>query len=1295
MTLTVESPRETFNGNDAATAFAYSFKAYDSADLTVLTVAADGTETVLVEDSDYSVALDGDFQGGTVTYPLSGSPLATGAQLVVVRDLDLEQQVDLQQQQAFLSEVIERLGDRFVMMIQRLAEDALQKTSSGTKYDLQSRRMINLPAPVDASDAVRKAYVDSVVAAVRSVVSQTGDVTATQIAAALDTELGSPDWRTGGSGVGFNVKSYGATGDGTTDDTTAVQDAEAAAFAAGGFVYFPAGGTYLVSGHQTFRVSVSGFGAILKNASTTSAGDIKNAMVTMASLSDVFVEGLTVDANLHAAGFSATDCSRVIYRGCRAINCHNGGFEAYTCADVLYHGCTAEDVRYRRDDGTNAVNGTGADGFYAGGTTDARYIQCLAENVRRIGFVSERVGTTVSKRPAYAQCVARNTNNSDDSPTEFNAGFWVENTEDPTIAECVAYDIAGNAGQTAGRVAGIVLNGSGGDSTKTAPVQMLVNTRIGDSTGLLPRGVVVDGAANRDRVVLRDVVIERYQQGIEHSGRPRSLEIDGLALVSGEYTASTHGGIVCDINSSYIHPMAFRRVSEVGATHTDADAATINLVASNYTDLTVEDCHGITMAARNGGNGQRAFLSDSDLVHKSATHALVAASQETIASCTIESTGGVFAFASVRSPSGYRTRVTGSHIKGYDGVEWGGTSGTLTLTGCTFEDCAISWTPNTSGALNLAGCDWANATSANSPIKTNFDEATSVDHVVIVGCSFDVPNATYVLEAWPGAAGPDQFSAAGNVWTTSGGLFSDVPISDEDGSVIVPLDGAVVAAAATAVSGGGVVRVRAGTWAVEASVTHPELSVASACVVALSNLDKVTLDLRGVTITQATTDMNYGAVVLYNCTDCTVLGGAMDGAYDSGLGTNTNALVEFAGACAGCAALGGVVDGGYALALVNNWNGTVANLTGIRIEGHARNTHSGIRYQQAGPGQVFDLTYQSVGAPLVLRSVTGVSGRLSGTGSASYGVAMLSDSTGGVTDIDLELNMHDAFQPLRFIHLAAGSAGEIARVRVRGFADATKASGAAGEMLALANTGTVFRDIDLSGLVLQHAAATDTFDITPDVAGTIRNIDLPTLRKTGDGGNGLQLDNTAGATIERLRATNAEWTYRSGTPAAVALINSVNGAVTGVALSNLILLSDYSGGATAALKNVTDLDLRAVRMTVAPDLAGSTEVRQDYAYPVVSKTASYSLASADRGTFIEFSAASALTLTVPTGALSKGEWVSLRQTGAGTLTVAAGTGVTIDPPDGDTFSLSGQYAPATLLCVGADIYALFGALAKA
>lgn len=57
----------------------------------------------------------------------------------------------------------------------------------------------------------------------------------------------------------INVKSYGAVGNGTTDDTVAVQAAVNAA-PVGGAVYFPTG-TYIVSSPIKLQAGVTYFGA--------------------------------------------------------------------------------------------------------------------------------------------------------------------------------------------------------------------------------------------------------------------------------------------------------------------------------------------------------------------------------------------------------------------------------------------------------------------------------------------------------------------------------------------------------------------------------------------------------------------------------------------------------------------------------------------------------------------------------------------------------------------------------------------------------------------------------------------------------------------------------------------------------------------------------------------------------------------------------------------------------------------------------------------------------------------------
>jgi hypothetical protein len=82
-----------------------------------------------------------------------------------------------------------------------------------------------------------------------------------------------------------NVKGdYGAVGDGTTDDTTAINNAITGAAAAGGTVYFPPG-TYRVNG--TIEVGAlavqAAFGAVIEHYP---ANDTTDCMVITASMPD-------------------------------------------------------------------------------------------------------------------------------------------------------------------------------------------------------------------------------------------------------------------------------------------------------------------------------------------------------------------------------------------------------------------------------------------------------------------------------------------------------------------------------------------------------------------------------------------------------------------------------------------------------------------------------------------------------------------------------------------------------------------------------------------------------------------------------------------------------------------------------------------------------------------------------------------------------------------------------------------------------------------------------------------------
>ena len=120
MTIATTASKITYTGNDAATTFAWNFRIDSAADLEVILTSA-GLNTVL-STTLYSATGFGSDSGGTVTYPLSGSPLTTAQKLTIQRKPAILQDTDFSNQGTQYPEAIERAIDRVVMMVQQNAE---------------------------------------------------------------------------------------------------------------------------------------------------------------------------------------------------------------------------------------------------------------------------------------------------------------------------------------------------------------------------------------------------------------------------------------------------------------------------------------------------------------------------------------------------------------------------------------------------------------------------------------------------------------------------------------------------------------------------------------------------------------------------------------------------------------------------------------------------------------------------------------------------------------------------------------------------------------------------------------------------------------------------------------------------------------------------------------------------------------------------------------------------------------------------------------------------------------------
>jgi hypothetical protein len=140
-----------FEGDGSQTVFPFNFKVFTAADLDGGVVKkSGGVQSTLVRDSDYSVLLNADQNanpGGSITYPLSGSPLAVGKTLTIASNLEFTQPTQIPNPSGFYPKVVENAFDRVTMLIKQ-ASAGLQRS---IRFPL-SNSDINTELPGDPTE---------------------------------------------------------------------------------------------------------------------------------------------------------------------------------------------------------------------------------------------------------------------------------------------------------------------------------------------------------------------------------------------------------------------------------------------------------------------------------------------------------------------------------------------------------------------------------------------------------------------------------------------------------------------------------------------------------------------------------------------------------------------------------------------------------------------------------------------------------------------------------------------------------------------------------------------------------------------------------------------------------------------------------------------------------------------------------------------------------------------------------------------------------------------------------------
>lgn len=148
MTISTTTRSVVAQGNGLTTAFNFAFAVRSAADLSAIYTDANGNQTALAS-SQYSVALNavpaGQLwaQGGSVTYPLIGSPIASGTSLTIVRTLPYNQNSSLINQGGFYPDVVETALDVTEMQVQQLAQQLANCIQAPT---VDSNPQMTLPA---------------------------------------------------------------------------------------------------------------------------------------------------------------------------------------------------------------------------------------------------------------------------------------------------------------------------------------------------------------------------------------------------------------------------------------------------------------------------------------------------------------------------------------------------------------------------------------------------------------------------------------------------------------------------------------------------------------------------------------------------------------------------------------------------------------------------------------------------------------------------------------------------------------------------------------------------------------------------------------------------------------------------------------------------------------------------------------------------------------------------------------------------------------------------------------------
>lgn len=351
MTISSTTNRVSYTGNGVTTAFAFGYKFLANADLDVY---QEGTLKTIT--THYTVTGAGDDAGGTVTFLVAP---ANNDEIVIVRNPDITQEMDLVENDPLPAETVEGAFDKITIIAQRL-DDRLDRSvvlsdSAVGTVDL------TLPTPVANKGLRWNATADGLENTTDDIDDLATDAAASAAAASASASAASTS-----AGTASTAASNAQTAE--TNAETAEANAEAAASAVGTQFTFDSSTSMADPGTGDFRfnnATVGSVTAIAFSALTSESGnaDVSSFLATWADSSNTTVKGhLVFKKSGTPATFAVFSISVITDNSAwlEATVSHVASNGSWSAADVAY-------CAFSRT-GNKGSDGVGAGDFMADGS---------------------------------------------------------------------------------------------------------------------------------------------------------------------------------------------------------------------------------------------------------------------------------------------------------------------------------------------------------------------------------------------------------------------------------------------------------------------------------------------------------------------------------------------------------------------------------------------------------------------------------------------------------------------------------------------------------------------------------------------------------------------------------------------------------------------------------------------------------------------------------------------------------------------------------------------------------------